>query len=42
MLFEREHYPEYWQRVTGFFKLHGIQAKMAGEFDGITSLTAAV
>lgn len=42
VLFEREHYPDYWQRVTGFFKLHGIQAKLAGEFDGITSLTAAV
>ena len=42
LLYDREQYPDYWSRVTGFFKTHKIQAKVAGEFDGIASLTAAV
>jgi DNA-binding transcriptional LysR family regulator len=42
LLFDREQYPDYWSRVTGYFKEHRIQAKVAGEFDGITSLAAAV
>lgn len=42
LMFEREHYPDYWDAVTGFFRTHGIQAKVAGEYDGISSLTAAV
>ena len=42
LLYDREQYPDYWSRVTGFFKQHGIQAKVAGEFDGIASLAAAV
>ena len=42
LLYDRGQYPDYWTRVTGFFKQHGIQAKVAGEFDGIASLTAAV
>lgn len=42
LLYDREHYPDYWASVTGFFKEHGIQAKVAGEFDGIASLAAAV
>lgn len=42
LLYEREQYPDYWAHVTGYFKTHGIQAKVAGEFDGIASLTAAV
>ena len=42
LLYDREHYPDYWDRVTGFFKTHGIQAKVAGEFDGVSSLTAAL
>lgn len=42
LLFARSDYPEYWQRVTGYFREHGIQAKVAGEFDGVTSLGAAV
>jgi len=42
LLYDREQYPDYWARVTGYFKEHGIQAKVAGEFDGIASLTAAV
>jgi DNA-binding transcriptional LysR family regulator len=42
LLFDRDQYPDYWSRVTGYFKDHRIQAKVAGEFDGIASLTAAV
>lgn len=42
LLFDREQYPDYWSRVTAYFKEHRIQAKVAGEFDGITSLAAAV
>lgn len=42
LLFERENYPDYWDKVTGFFRARGLQAKIAGEFDGIVSLMAAV
>jgi DNA-binding transcriptional LysR family regulator len=42
LLFSRSDYPEYWQRVTGYFREHGIQAKVAGEYDGVSSLGAAV
>jgi len=42
LLYDREQYPDYWSRVTKYFKEHKIQAKVAGEFDGIASLTAAV
>lgn len=42
LLYDREHYPDYWERVTGFFREHHLQAKIAGEFDGVTSLTAAL
>ncbi len=42
LLYDREHYPDYWNRVTGFFREHGLQAKIAGEFDGVSSLVAAL
>jgi DNA-binding transcriptional LysR family regulator len=42
LLFSRREYPEYWQSVTRLFRDHGIDAKIAGEFDGVTSLGAAV
>lgn len=42
LLYDRAHYPDYWSRLTAYFKQHGIQAKVAGEFDGISSLAAAV
>ncbi len=42
LLYEREQYPDYWDRVTRFFKEHHLQAKIAGEFDGVSSLTAAL
>ena len=42
LLYDREHYPDYWDRITGFFRENGMQAKIAGEFDGVNSLTAAL
>lgn len=42
LLLERESYPDYWNRVTRYFRERGLQAKIAGEFDGRESLTAAV
>jgi DNA-binding transcriptional LysR family regulator len=42
LLYDRGQYPDYWSRVTAYFKQHGLQAKVAGEFDGIASLAAAV
>lgn len=42
LLYDREHYPDYWDRITGFFKTQNLQAKIAGEFDGINSLLAAL
>jgi DNA-binding transcriptional LysR family regulator len=42
LLFSKSEYPEYWQGVTKLFRDHGIDAKVAGEFDGVTSLGAAV
>lgn len=42
LLFSRADYPEYWQSVTKMFRDNGLQAKVAGEFDGVASLGAAV
>ena len=42
LLYDREHYPDYWDRVTSFFREQNLQAKVAGEFDGVSSLTAAL
>lgn len=42
LLFCQRDYPEYWQRVTGWFKAQGINARVVGEYDGANSLIAAV
>jgi DNA-binding transcriptional LysR family regulator len=42
LLFCQRDYPEYWQRVTAWFKEHGINARVAGEYDGANSLVSAV
>ena len=42
VLLSRHEYPGYWERVTGWFKQEGINAKIAGEFDGIRSLSIGV
>lgn len=38
LLLSRADYPGYWQEVMAYFSEHGINAKVAGEFDGIASL----
>lgn len=42
LMFERAQYPDYWDKVTAYFRDHGLQAKVSGEFDGIVSLLAGV
>lgn len=42
VLLEREAYPDYWNPVTQFFRDRGLQAKVAAECDGGSSLLAAV
>lgn len=42
LLFCQSEYPEYWQAMNAWFKAEGIDAKVAGQYDGITSLIAAV
>lgn len=42
LLYSRSEYPEYWASVSRLFRDHGIDAKVAGEFDGVSSLGAAV
>jgi LysR family cyn operon transcriptional activator len=42
LLLSRHEYPEYFKGVRAFFLEHGINAKVAGEFDGIESLRVAL
>lgn len=42
LLLSRHDYPEYWAAVTGYFKSNNVNAKVAGEFDGIESLGVAL
>lgn len=42
LLLSRRDYPEYWASVTSYFSEHGVNAKVAGEFDGIESLGVAL
>ena len=42
LLLCQSEYPEYWQRTHQWFKSAGIDAKVAGQYDGITSVVAAV
>lgn len=42
LLLSRHEYPEYFQGVSKFFRELGINAKVAGEFDGIESLRVAL
>lgn len=42
VLFCKEQYPDYWSNVTAWFREQGINAKVAGEYDGATSLASAV
>jgi DNA-binding transcriptional LysR family regulator len=38
LLLSRSDYPGYWREVTDYFRTHNINAKVAGEFDGIGSM----
>lgn len=42
VLFSQQDYPEYWQRVTAWFKGQGVNALIAGEYDGANSLASAI
>ncbi|MFT5882342.1 MAG: DNA-binding transcriptional LysR family regulator [Crocinitomicaceae bacterium] len=42
LLLSRHEYPEYFKGVSRFFRELGINAKVAGEFDGIESLCVAL
>ena len=42
LLLSRHEYPGYWRQVSGYFASHEIDAKVAGEFDGIASLRMGV
>lgn len=42
LIFGREEYPDYWQRISAYFREHGLRPVIAGEFDGRSSLATAV
>lgn len=42
LLLCQSEYPEYWHKVQSWFKTQRINAKVAGQYDGISSLIAAV
>lgn len=42
VFFTRDDYPEYWENVRAWFKENGVDARVAGEYDGVSSLMAAV
>ena len=42
LLLSRHEYPGYWSRVSAYFTEQGIDAKVVGEFDGISSLKMGV
>mgnify|MGYP002633166322 CR=1 FL=1 len=42
LLLSRHEYPGYWNQVTTYFTDHQIDAKVVGEFDGISSLKMGV
>lgn len=42
LLLCQSEYPEYWQKVQAWFKSQKINARVAGQYDGVSSLLAAV
>ena len=42
LIYDRSHYPDYWARISKFFRNHGHNPRIGCEFDGVTSLAAAV
>jgi DNA-binding transcriptional LysR family regulator len=42
LVFCQRDYPEYWNLITGWLRQHKLRPRIAGEFDGLESLMAAV
>ena len=42
VMFCRKDYPDYWHNLETWFRQHGLKPVIAGEYDGISSLMAAV
>jgi LysR family transcriptional regulator, benzoate and cis,cis-muconate-responsive activator of ben and cat genes len=42
LVFCQRDYPEYWPIITGWLRDHGQRPRIAGEYDGVDSLMAAV
>lgn len=42
VIYNQREYPDYWAMITGWFKSQGINARVASECDGVTSLISAV
>ena len=42
LLLSRFDYPGYWQEVSNYFSSQGVNVKVAGEFDGIESMSMAI
>ena len=42
LVFCRRDYPEYWELITGWLRRHRQRPAIAGEYDGVDSLMAAV
>ncbi|QYM79132.1 LysR family transcriptional regulator [Horticoccus luteus] len=42
LIYSQSDYPEYWETVTAWLKEHGLRARVAGEYNGVDSLLAAV
>ena len=42
LMFAREGYPDYWQRVGDYFATQQVSPRVVGEFDGFSSLAMAI
>ncbi|BCX48861.1 LysR family transcriptional regulator [Haloferula helveola] len=42
LVYQRDDYPDYWQRVRAYFQAQGVAPVVVGEFDGWSSLRMAV
>jgi DNA-binding transcriptional LysR family regulator len=42
VVYTQRDYPDYWSTITGWFKEQGMNARIASECDGVTSLISAV
>lgn len=42
LLLSRFEYPDYWQEVSQYFSANSVNVKVAGEFDGIESMSVAL